>query len=769
MYTGQKLKMVILGSKEELFPHLMDGMNSLRKDKSLYDVCIKVGDHQITAHKSVLVSVSDYFKSLFLGPFKTDEYIAEVDFSSVALDVESAEAVIDFLYTGTINIDEDNLEAILKLATFLLIRQLQDLCIKYIVQSCDLHSFMRYYLISVDYMNPEAEEIAARTVKSRFHDWFVFEESTKALSPYHLEKLHENYGIFEHCSQIDTLSFLVDWVLNGKTEEHEALACKIFDEDGEPQSDEELQSDSEPQNEVEPQNEDEPQSDSEPQGDEKPQNDDESQSYAEQQSDGAPNSDEESQNDNEEPQSAGEPQNDEEQEIDNDEEQRCQRLGFDIPEAAEKIERRLESTNCSSHFVEKCKEVIDFLNSLNTTNVQQNEAVATGGVTENFKQKIQDPDVEQVLIAVAPKQRLKDFLQTSNPIEEEIPGGPDDTIFDICVYVPRTMTWYYLEEGKNVGKFKELGQNDIKWSLNFCMLDKLCCASPDKPRLYMYPLNRSQRGGNWASVSYEDLIKDFPHYYDIYIYDAKFCCRDGQNLYLVLKKTIDEDTGTKVKFKCYRLSFQNSWEFVFETPYVYESEDPNIGKSNFDVHVSPGNKDMLLAVEGVKLHTFVADLQNRDSELKRHVLEGDEKWIEYLRWAQNNFWILGDGKHLSFVDEVYFDKHLYYRNMKADNSGDLAIDHTGYHLIDTRLPSDYERGTPLKLSHSVSDGTSVWLYLSDGKFETSLKEIRPTKYGFLDVNEHTPPPFTSVTLMVTGVVKSEHLADLKPVVNFLQD
>ena len=46
--------MVILDTKEELFSNLMEGMNSLRKDKSLYDVCITVGDHQITAHKSVL-------------------------------------------------------------------------------------------------------------------------------------------------------------------------------------------------------------------------------------------------------------------------------------------------------------------------------------------------------------------------------------------------------------------------------------------------------------------------------------------------------------------------------------------------------------------------------------------------------------------------------------------------------------------------------------------------------------------------------------------
>ena len=67
----------------------------------------------------------------------------------------------------------------------------------------------------------------------------------------------------------------------------------------------------------------------------------------------------------------------------------------------------------------------------------------------------------------------------------------------------------------------------------------------------------------------------------------------------------------------------------------------------------------------------------------------------------------------------------------------------------------------------MNDGKSAWLYLSDGKFETSLKEIRLNKYGFLDFNQHTPPSFLAVIFMTTGIVKSEHLAHLKPVVNFL--
>ena len=96
--------MVVLGTEYEIYSDIMSGMNTLRKERSLYDVSIFVGGREITAHKCVLASVSDYFKSLLSGPFKRDDTIVEVDLTSVALDAESIQAVIEYLYTGPINI-----------------------------------------------------------------------------------------------------------------------------------------------------------------------------------------------------------------------------------------------------------------------------------------------------------------------------------------------------------------------------------------------------------------------------------------------------------------------------------------------------------------------------------------------------------------------------------------------------------------------------------------------------------------------------------------
>ena len=802
--------MVILGSKEKLCTSLMEGMNSLRKDEILVDVCIKVGDDQIMAHKSVLVSASEYFNSCFVGPLKTEDNDGrtEVDLSTIVLDVESVEAVVEFIYTGLIDIHDENLEAILKLATFLLIIPLEELCIEFMEQCCDLNSFMRYYLLSVDYMFVDAEWIMVRTVKPRFHDWFIFQESTRILSPYHLQKLIEDHDIFEHCTKTDRLTFLVDWVLGGKTEEHEELMRKIIDGDVAPIRYNETQIDSEPQSDDIQKGVDEPNTESDPQKDHgKLQDTDELQSDDKQPcldgTDGEKQACEDATDSDKllcEHVTGGDKRlcdgamkksskhvkkrchddsvksnnglgSGEAQGNENREKAELQRHGYDTPQSLEKIKSKLQSANCSQDFVEKCSEVIDHLNSQNTDDIQ----LYAPGASCQMLQKL-EPDVEHVLIAVVPKKLLKDFHQEVHQLDDTILAGADDAIFDICVYSPQKLTWYYFGEGKNIGKFKEMSEEENTSTFSFCMLDYLCFASKCGSHVLMYSLKQCDRNGKWSSNSYKDIKTELhnpgPFGFDRNSYNAKLFSRDGKILYLVLKITDRGTTEDKVKFKCYWSSFPKSRSFVSETPFMHESEDfgIKIGRFEFDVNVSQGNKELLILAKGAKLHVFVADLQNREREMKHSIIEGAEKESDEYYWRRNTH-AMGNGNHVSLVDELQMDERLHYRNRKVDISGSMAVEHTTDDMIDTRFPSDYQefRETPVKLSQRVNDGTSLWLYLSDSKFETSLTEIRPDENGIMDFIDHTPPPFTAITLLAAGKVRSKHLADLKPMMNFLLD
>ena len=850
--------MVILGSKEKLCSSLMETMNSLRKEQNLVDVCIKVDENEIKAHKSVLASGSEYFFSCFAGPLKIEDHVAEIDLSTIALDADSVEAVVDFLYTGEIDIHGENLEAILKLATFLLISPLVCVCIEYMEQCCDLESFLKYYILSVNYMVADAELIAIRAVKPRFHDYFIHQESTTDLSPFHLQKLIEDYNIFQHCTEIDWLSFLIDWVYTWQTEGHMELVCKIMNGEVAPIYYDESQSDDETQNDDQEQS-NESQSDSQIdnceleecsktarddtqasqdelyvnnesgppihphdsqdtvlQNDVNEQHVEDTNSEADVQKDNHVSQEnaeticDDTQKSNDEPsyecaqQEANklqdrckpqsenkhlcdhsEAQNDtktsceqnenhfhEREEMQSNEnkeinktEVKLQRLGFDIPNSFKKIKNKLESANCPRELLEKCDKIIDLCNRFSRGDIQVDVSEAT--------RRMLGTDVEHVLMVISPKKILKDFHEEVYQDDEEISGNADDAIFDVFVYVPQTLTWYNFGEGKNTGIFKKMGKGKLSPSLSFCMLDRLCFASKDGSLLHMYSFEPCL----WTSISFESLKTEFhnPGFFgrDRNSYEVKLFCMDGKNLYLVLKVTHVENNESKVKFKCFWSLFPKALQVVSETPFIHESEDAGIKDGKFDATVSQENEELLVVAKGAKLHVFVADLQNKGSQMKHSTIEDDEH-----NPGRDAFWrtesetrLVTDRENISLMDELLVDERLLYRNRKCDLSGSASIENTTHEVIDTRFPKDYgeySEPTTVKLSQSVSDGTSLWLYLSDGKFDTSLTEMRPDESGYIEFIEHTPPPFTAITLLAPGKVKVDHLFGLKPITNFIQ-
>ena len=440
---------------------------------------------------------------------------------------------------------------------------------------------------------------------------------------------------------------------------------------------------------------------------------------------------------------------------------------------------KLESTKCSKEFVGKCTEVIDYLISQFTDDFQQNKADGACVEPETLKQQNKGSDGEHVLIAIAPKQLYKDFHQVIHQSDDEISDSPDDAIFDICIYAPHKLTWYYFGEGKNTTEFRQMGNGDITSII--CMLDNLCCVSEleSKVYMYMYSLKHCHTNGRWSYTSSDYLDTDVPvpdprsFGLDNSTYDVKLFSADGEDLFLVLKKTNSVNLVSKVKFKCFWSLYLDNWDFVFETPYIHKSEDSMIEFGSFDVNVSPGNKELFIAAKGSRLHVFVADLQKRGLELKHHIVEGFETQpgVDGLWKPQSDIHIILDGKQLSVIEETTDnEERLHYRIRKNNNSGKMTIELTQYYVIDTRFPTSIQdfRETPIKFLESVSDGRSLWCYLSDGKFETSLTEIRPNENGFMGFIEHIPPPFSAVTMMAAGKVKREHLADLKPMTDFLR-
>ena len=227
MTRTEKEIMVLYRASESHFTSLMSGLNQLRQEKTFCDVILKVGSNEIHAHRSVLVAGCQYFKSLFLGHF-SEATMKEINLSEVTENVEALEIIMNFIYSGEVEINMDNLEVIVKLSSFFLLETLRNFSAAFMKDALCLKTCLKFYLYSAEHGIADVEVDAERMMKSRFHDVLIFEESTLNLSDDELACLIEK-DVFEHCSAYNVVQFVTKWVNKGKTEKHVSIGLELLD------------------------------------------------------------------------------------------------------------------------------------------------------------------------------------------------------------------------------------------------------------------------------------------------------------------------------------------------------------------------------------------------------------------------------------------------------------------------------------------------------------------------------------------------------------
>ena len=650
-----------------VFPDIMHDLNEQRKNNVLTDVTVIVGDQQIAAHKCVLVAGSEYFNSLFLGPLKQD--ITEVNLSDVTDDFECTASVIDFLYTGEIVIDDEMLDGILKMASFLLISLLRESCVTYIKKNLSFDTCIQYYLLSFEYMLPELSQKLSQTISSRFHDCLIFRESSLSVSPKHLKFLMDTCNILRHCSTADIISFVYEWVSTHRSEEKEQVGCDILDYVST------LSTQLDARN----------------------------------------------------------------------------RFVLEHRRSVLVENQRLHSVDSTPQFASKLNSVI-----VNCLNESENEAHLSTLQTAlkdtvNPPKEIPESESENVVIAIAPNQRLVDFVENYGSYVRR-----GQAAFDICIYVPRRRTWYYLTKGYRKKLFMDLSSYGAELTQTFMMNDKMCFISPEAPSLLMFDL----ADFTWSKLRFKNLIEQNEIRYDAK--DVYFVFSDSKELYMVLKNSSEKnDKELKVFFNCYRLSLTNTWIFICST-HMMTMETSEGNESRFSAAISSNGKEMILAYVADTLHVFVMDLETIQlSDTSLCYLTAD---IEF----SVSFFLLEVDKHFCLVEDLESDKDqmknrcrvrykLTSKELSTDNSTELAIDmFDNMHFSSSRSPCRY-----VQTRH-------IWMFEGNKRDGSSLKALSVNE-GQLKAFSHTPPPFPSITEMVIGDVKREILDSLTPIRTYLHE
>lgn len=666
----------MLDTKETHCPSIMKAMNCLRQDKMLSDVCLIVGGEKIPAHRCVLAAGSDYFRSRFLGPFRP-ETIPNVDLTSVTTNVATVESVINFLYTGLINIDLENLEYILKVSSFLLISELRTHCIDYMQKTLDVNTIVKYYLLSTDHMIADMEQKLADTLKSRFHDWLIFRESSLEISPKQLLLLIRNCNVFEYCSDVDIIVYLVKWVRAGGTESHELLSCDVLDFI------------CERRRKIK----------------------------------------------------CGVQTND------------------DSKQALEKLKITPEGSKSDNQFYNKLNRIVNKYFSQPRQESQMEKLRSLESRRQPMKLLQISPKTENVVVTLSPKQRLIEYTKEKWTPLSQLAIQEGEAIFDICVYIPRMKSWYYMREGSYTGVFKGMSLQDADWTY-FCMFDQLGCVSPYVESVDIISL----RDFSYRTIDYQQTLPnlDIPE-----TTSENYCmCTADQAIYLVLRIKVFEDDNydppIQIYFKCYKLTSDSSWNFMFSTPRIDTEEEFGC----ISASVSLVSNELLLLYNISSLHVFVADLKTEGLQTM-HVHELSKG----LDITSKGYWHIVEDKSQFLLAEVVFSKdgstsvscRYKYRYKSKVLTPSERVERM---MVENTMPFN-GLTYPCEYFKTANDKKSVWIFEGSEENGSCLSQVTFDHSGRPTARSHKPPPFSCITTIVSGEVDTECIASLKPVIRYL--
>lgn len=106
-------------------------MENYLRHKQLCDVILVAGDRRIPAHRLVLSSVSDYFAAMFTNDVREAR---QEEIKMEGVEPNSLWSLIQYAYTGRLELKEENIECLLSTACLLQLSQVVEACCKFLMK-----------------------------------------------------------------------------------------------------------------------------------------------------------------------------------------------------------------------------------------------------------------------------------------------------------------------------------------------------------------------------------------------------------------------------------------------------------------------------------------------------------------------------------------------------------------------------------------------------------------------------------------------------------
>ena len=124
---------------------MMKRLNIQRKQGHLCDITlITKDDLELMAHRNILSAASPFFRKLLQSDMKENRE-GIVRFEEIS--GSAMEDVLEFIYTGTVEVTEENAEELVVATNYLLVTNLKTIANRFIQQRmCDLNYISTFYL-----------------------------------------------------------------------------------------------------------------------------------------------------------------------------------------------------------------------------------------------------------------------------------------------------------------------------------------------------------------------------------------------------------------------------------------------------------------------------------------------------------------------------------------------------------------------------------------------------------------------------------------------
>ncbi|KAH0625263.1 hypothetical protein JD844_033665 [Phrynosoma platyrhinos] len=123
---------------------ILQTLNSYRRDAIFTDVVLVMDGQEFPCHRATLSANSTYFRGMFAGGLKEDcQGIVNLQ----AIHAPSMSLVLDYMYSGNVSIQEDNVEGLLELSNLLQIPRLKDACVAFLegqLHPCNCLGIMKF-------------------------------------------------------------------------------------------------------------------------------------------------------------------------------------------------------------------------------------------------------------------------------------------------------------------------------------------------------------------------------------------------------------------------------------------------------------------------------------------------------------------------------------------------------------------------------------------------------------------------------------------------